>query len=100
LAAVPPLEDELEEEEEEEEEEVLGVVAGAAGVDEELDVEPPLEEPQPASASAVRARLSTSERPPSLRVAGLSVGVVLVIACSSFSLFRRRSRRRQIISHL
>ena len=36
------------------EEEVLGVVAGVAGVEDELDVEPLLEEPQPA-ASGPRA---------------------------------------------
>jgi hypothetical protein len=95
-AAVPPPEDELWEEEEEE---VLGVVAGAAGADEELDVELPFEEPQPASASAARATLSRSERPLILGVAGPSVGVALIIACSSLSQFRRRSRR-QIISQL
>jgi hypothetical protein len=77
LAAVPPVEDELEGEVLEDE--VLGVVAGAAGVEDELDVELLLDEPQPTTSSAARATLSTSDRR-TVRVAILSVGVALVIA--------------------
>jgi hypothetical protein len=89
LAAVPPVEDEPEDD-------VLDVVAGAAGVDDELDVELPLEEPQPAISSATSTTLATpgtSDRRRTVRAGDLSVDVVRVIAFSFSSMSRRRSAR-------
>jgi hypothetical protein len=78
LAAVPPVEDEPEDD-------VLEVVAGVAGVEDELEVELLLEEPQPAISSAASMTLTmpgTNDRPRTVRAIDLPVGVARVIAFS------------------
>jgi hypothetical protein len=77
LDVAPPVEEELDDDD------VVGV-AGAAGVEDELEVELLLEEPQPAASSARSVALTTSERPRSVRATGLSVDVALVIVSAPY----------------